>query len=80
LGLGTLQIGAGFDETFGITNAIGLQLIIAVTAAGYMISASTPISKGVNYLSQASIYLAGVFLLVYFLVAGRTVTQINAFI
>ncbi len=68
LGLGTVQIGAGFDETFGIPNAIGLQLvIIAVTAAGYMISASTPISKGVNYLSQASIYVAGV-LLVFFLV------------
>jgi glycine betaine transporter len=79
LGLGTVQIGAGFDETFGIPNAIGLQLIIiAVTAAGYMISASTPVSKGVNYLSQASIYVAAV-LLIFFLVTGPTVTQINAY-
>ncbi len=43
-----------------------------------MISAPTPISKGVNYLSQASIYVAGV-LLVFFLVTGPTVTQINAY-
>ena len=79
LGLGTLQIGAGFEETFGIPNGIGLQLaIIGVTAAAYMISAFTPISKGVNYLSQASIYVAGV-LLVFFLVTGPTITQINAF-
>ncbi len=79
LGLGTLQIGAGFDQTFGIPNGIGLQLIIiAVTAAGYMISASTPIEKGVNRLSQASIYVAAVVLL-FFLIVGPTVTQINAF-
>ncbi len=79
LGLGTLQIGAGFEQTFDIANVFGLQLvIIAVTAAGYMISASTPISKGVNYLSQASIYVAGAMLL-FFLAVGPTVTQINAF-
>ncbi len=78
-GVGTLQIGAGFDQTFGIPNGIGLQLIIiAVTAAGYMISASTPIEKGVNRLSQASIYVAAVVLL-FFLIVGPTVTQINAF-
>lgn len=79
LGLGTLQIGAGFDQTFGIPNGFGLQLIIiAVTAVGYMISASTPINKGVNYLSQASVYVAGALLLFIF-VLGPTVTQINAF-
>ena len=79
LGLGTLQIGAGFGESLGIPNGIGLQLIIiGVTTVAFMLSASTPINKGVNYLSQASIYLAGILLL-YFIVLGPTVVQINAF-
>jgi glycine betaine transporter len=43
-----------------------------------MLSSSTSIDKWVNYLSQASIYLAGVLLL-YFIVLGSTVVQINAF-
>src|SRR5918998_1692754 len=78
LGLGTLQIGAGVGESLGIPNGIGLQLIIiGVTTVAFMLSASTPINKGVNYLSQASIYLAGILLL-YFIVLGPTVVQINA--
>ncbi len=79
LGLGTLQIGAGLSESFGISNGVGPQLIIiGVTTVAFMLSASTAINKGVNYLSQASIYLAAVLLL-YFIVLGPTVVQINAF-
>jgi len=78
LGLGTLQINAGLGEVFGIPSGIPLQmLIITVTAVGYMLSASTPIEKGVNMLSQASIVLA-VVLLAYFVVVGPTVLQANA--
>src|SRR3712207_8119975 len=43
-----------------------------------MLSASTPIDKGVNFLSQASMYLAFV-LLVYFLIVGPTLLQLNTF-
>src|SRR3712207_9178523 len=43
-----------------------------------MLSASTPIDKGVNFLSQASMYLA-FLLLVYFLVVGPTLLQLNTF-
>jgi glycine betaine transporter len=43
-----------------------------------MLSASTPINKGVNILSQASMYLAFV-LLIYFIIVGPTVLQLNAF-
>jgi len=43
-----------------------------------MLSASTPIEKGVNILSQASIYLA-VVLLVFFIIVGPTLLQLNAF-
>lgn len=79
LGLGTLQINAGLGEVFGIPIGVPVQLvIITVTAAGYMLSASTPIEKGVNFLSQASIVLA-VVLLAYFIVVGPTILQLNAF-
>src|SRR5215213_166528 len=79
LGLGTLQIAAGLNKVFGLPNGIGLMLIvIAVTAIAYMLSASTPIEKGVNYLSQASMYLA-FLLLIYFLVVGPTLLQLNTF-
>ena len=79
LGLGTLQITAGLNVVFGIPNGLGtLMIIIAVTAVAYMLSASTPVDKGVNFLSQASMYLA-MFLLVYFLVVGPTLLQLNTF-
>ncbi|MBA3309536.1 MAG: BCCT family transporter [Nocardioidaceae bacterium] len=79
LGLGTLQINAGLGEVFGLPVGIPLQMIIiAVTAVGYMLSASTPIEKGVNFLSQASIVLA-VVLLAFIVVVGPTVLQLNAF-
>jgi glycine betaine transporter len=79
LGLGTLQIAAGLDSVFGIPNTVGLLLIIiAVTAVAYMLSASTPLDKGINILSQASMYLA-FLLLAYFLVVGPTILQLNTF-
>jgi len=80
LGSGTLQIDAGLGTVFGMPiGTVGLQLaIIGVTAVAYMLSASTPIEKGVNILSQASIYLA-VVLLVFFITVGPTLLQLNAF-
>ncbi|MGH3148933.1 MAG: BCCT family transporter, partial [Rubrobacter sp.] len=79
LGLGTLQIAAGLSEVFGLPNGVGLMLIIiGVTAVAYMLSASTPIDKGVNFLSQASMYLA-FLLLAYFLIVGPTILQLNTF-
>ena len=80
LGSGTLQIDAGLGTVFGFDiGTVGLQLaIIGLTAVAYMLSASTPIEKGVNILSQASIYLA-VVLLVFFIIVGPTLLQLNAF-
>jgi glycine betaine transporter len=79
LGLGTLQIAAGLSTVFGLPDGVGMLLIIiGVTAAAYMLSASTPIEKGVNFLSQASMYLA-FLLLIYFLVVGPTILQLNTF-
>jgi glycine betaine transporter len=76
---GTLQIDAGLNSVFGLPSGVGLQLgIIAVTAVAYMLSASTPVDKGVNFLSQASIYVA-VVLIVYFIIVGPTLLQLNSF-
>jgi glycine betaine transporter len=78
LGLGTLQINAGLSTAFGLPSGLPLQLvIIVVTAAAYMLSASTPIEKGINWLSQASMVLA-VALLLYFLAGvGPTLLALN---
>jgi len=77
LGLGTLQINAGLREVFGLPSGLVWQMaIIVVTAAAYMLSASTPIEKGINWLSQASMVLA-VVLLVFFLAVGPTLLQLN---
>ncbi|MDD7964640.1 BCCT family transporter [Actinomycetospora lemnae] len=77
LGLGTLQITAGLADVFGVPGGVTLSLaVIAVTAVGYMLSASTPISQGVNRLSQLSLVLA-VVLLAYFVVLGPTTFQLN---
>lgn len=80
LGLGGLQIGAGFEQTLGFSNGLSLQLIIiGVTAIAYMLSAATPLNKGVKWLSNISMVLGG-FLAIYFLVVGPSILQINAFV
>ena len=79
LGLGTLQIASGLNSVFGIpSTVVVLLIIIAVTRVAYMLSASTPLDKGINFLSQASMYLA-FLLLVYFLIIGPTLLQLNSF-
>jgi glycine betaine transporter len=78
LGSAGLLMTAGLGETFGTpTGVIAQLLVIGVTTVAFMISASTAIEKGINYLSQISIYLAAV-LLVFFLVMGPTATQLGA--
>jgi glycine betaine transporter len=79
LGLGTLQISSGLNSVFGIPSTVlVLLIIIAITGVAYMLSASTPLDKGINILSQISMYLA-FLLLVYFLIIGPTLLQLNSF-
>ncbi len=79
LGSGTLQIDAGLNSAFGTPSGTGTQLgIIAVTAVAYMLSASTPIERGIQTLSNVSMILA-FFLLVYFFVVGVPLLALNAF-
>ena len=78
LGTAGLQLTAGLGETFGTPTGIVVQLlVIGVTTVAFMISASTAIDKGINYLSQISMYVAAV-LLVFFLVVGPTAVQLGA--
>ena len=52
--------------------------MLIITAFAYVLSASTPPDKVINFLSQASMYLA--FLsLVYFLIIGPTLLQLYFF-
>ena len=79
LGLGTLQIDAGLSSSFGTPTGTGMQLgIIAVTAVAYMLSASTPVERGVRTLSNMSMLIAFA-LLVYFFVVGVPLLSLNTF-
>ena len=78
LGSAGLQLTAGLGETFGTPTGTAVQLlVIGVTTVAFMISASTAVEKGINYLSQISMYVAAV-LLVFFLVMGPTAVQLGA--
>ena len=78
LGSAGLQLTAGLGETFGTPTGVTTQLlVIGVTTVAFMISASTAVEKGVNYLSQISMYVAAV-LLIFFLAIGPTATQLTA--
>jgi glycine betaine transporter len=78
LGQAGLQLTAGLGQTFGTpVGVIAQLLVIGLTTAAFMISASTAVEKGINYLSQISMYIAGV-LLVIFLFIGPTATQLSA--
>ena len=78
LGSAGLQLTSGLGQTFGLPTGITVQLlVIGITTVAFMISASTAIEKGINWLSQISMYVAAV-LLVFFLVMGPTAVQLGA--
>nr|MDQ3958602.1 BCCT family transporter [Actinomycetota bacterium] len=79
LGLGALQINSGLSFTFDLPEGSGAQIvIIAVTTVVFIASAVTGIQRGIKWLSQASLVVAGLLLL-FVLVTGPTLTQLNAF-
>jgi glycine betaine transporter len=79
LGLGTLQIDAGLNRTFGTASGTGSQLvIIGVTAVAYMLSASTPVERGVQTLSSLSMVIA-IVLLGFFFLVGAPLLSLNTF-
>ncbi|MDG9720130.1 BCCT family transporter [Streptomyces sp. DH24] len=78
LGLGALQINSGLNELWGIADSTALAvLIIAVLTVLFVVSALTGVHRGIQWLSNGNMILAGVLLLFVFVV-GPTVFILNS--
>lgn len=80
LGLGVLQINSGLNYLFGVpvNDTVNLIIILIVTAL-FMTSAITGLNKGIKWLSNTNIALAGILMLLTFLL-GPTLKIINSFV
>ncbi len=79
LGFGATQINGGFTYLFGVDDDFWVQLvIILVVTVLFMLSAYTGLSKGIKYLSNANMILAGI-LFIAALVLGPTMYILNSF-
>ena len=80
LGLGVLQVNAGFSYLFGLPTSTPIQLIlIAVITGMATLSVFMGLDKGVKRLSEINIILAGL-LLAFVLFTGSTVFLLQAFV
>lgn len=69
LGLGAMQIGSGMESLFGIQSKAGLWVIIViVVTAGAVISTVTGIDRGIKWLSNINIVIAGLLMALVFIV------------
>ncbi|MFD3533060.1 BCCT family transporter [Streptomyces sp. NPDC058664] len=78
LGLGALQIGSGVEELgwMAETGTGLLVAIIAVLTAAFVVSAVSGVEKGIQWLSNTNMVLAGVLALFVF-VAGPTIIVLD---
>jgi choline/carnitine/betaine transport len=77
LGLGALQIGAGLQANGAPAVGKGILVaIIAILSVAFVCSAVTGVAKGVQFLSNVNMVLAGVLALFVF-VAGPTILILN---
>jgi len=77
LGVGALQINGGLNYLIGIPNNIVVQgIIIAVVTGLFMISAWSGLSRGIQYLSNTNMVLAGILFAVI-LIVGPTMIILN---
>ncbi|MTJ04046.1 MAG: BCCT family transporter [Sediminimonas qiaohouensis] len=68
LGLGVLQINSGVARLTGLPYGFGIQLLILAVLGGlFMLSAMTPLERGVRGLSNVNMGMAGALLLVVLL-------------
>lgn len=80
LGLGAMQINAGFSTVFGIPNNVPVQLcLIAIITAMATLSVMMGLDKGIKRLSDINIVLT-VLLLGFMLLFGPTQFIIDSFI
>ncbi|QPC46457.1 glycine betaine uptake BCCT transporter [Mangrovibacillus cuniculi] len=79
LGFGASQINGGLSYLFNIPNSFNVQLIIiAIVTVLFMISATTGVSRGIRYLSNANMVLA-IILFLAVLIVGPTLFILNMF-
>ena len=77
LGLGAMQIAGGLNYLFDVPNTIMTQgIIILIVTILFLTSAWSGLSRGIQYLSNANIGLAGIILLFVFIV-GPAVLILN---
>lgn len=80
LGLGTLQINAGFHHLFGIPTNLMIQIIIIIVVSVlYIGSAVSGLDKGIKLISDTNLYVA-IGLLVVCFVVGPKVEILNSFV
>lgn len=80
LGLGALQISGGLSRLFGMPDGTGTQvLVIAVVTILFTLSAITGLHRGIRFLSESSMGLAGL-LFAFVLIAGPSAFVLNLFV
>ncbi len=73
LGLGTLQIEAGFHKLFGLPTGLMVEiLIIIVVSVIYIGSAVSGLEKGITFISDTNIYVAIGLLTACFILGPKT--------
>mgnify|MGYP003330935810 CR=1 FL=1 len=77
LGLGAMQVNSGLNYLLGLENSSQIQiLIITVITLLATISVITGLDKGIKFLSESNMLLAGILLLFIF-IFGPTVVILN---
>lgn len=80
LGFGAMQIGAGLNFLYGVSESIETTfIIIAAITLAYLLSSLTGVDKGIQTLSKLNIFFA-LILLFFVLIVGPTTTIFNVFI
>lgn len=80
LGLGTMQINAGFNRLFGLPVNLTVQIaIIVIVSVIYITSAVSGIEKGIKIISDTNLYVAIGLMVVCFLV-GPKIEILNSFV
>lgn len=80
LGLGTYQINSGLNFLFGVpeNNVVQILIVIFVTSI-FMFSAARGLDKGMKFISNLNVGVAGLILIIAFIV-GPSVYILNIFV
>ncbi|MFJ7977977.1 BCCT family transporter [Peribacillus sp. NPDC096379] len=79
LGLGAMQVSGGLHSLFNIPNTLAIQItVIVVATILYLISISTGLERGIQYLSNTAMVLSFLIMLLV-LVMGPTFTIFKVF-